>query len=344
MKKRIISGLMALVMVLSLLPSGVFTAFAAEAENGEDGVPEDRIDYSELTENQYMSKVLLNSNYCGAANGWSTEEYVNSLQVQLGYYLKPMRAGPEVNLTESLQANRAFMASVGAWKVLTFDPGNITDDMLTEKDYYTAIIFNILDVQFNDNKFLELLNNDYGQMSRETMSIAVEIAEKFDNIDINKLNAKLDDSTKSEFINLLVERIPKENDKAFCESFGKGMTFVTTSLKTLNSVEEIAKTLSSYVLLAQLGNEVKGVLYALYQNCDSSNMAMKTALLETYTVCSDSLNAAIVGVIETGTQVFNTTFSAVVGTTWKACISAAANGFASWLLISQTIGKTISNF
>lgn len=40
----------------------------------------------------------------------------------------------------------------------TFDPSNLTKDAMKAGDYYTAILFSVLDSKVNDPEFLDALN------------------------------------------------------------------------------------------------------------------------------------------------------------------------------------------
>lgn len=74
------------------------------------------------------------------------------------YFLEPNDASFARILINELHKFSAFMSSVAAWETLTFDPSNLTKDAMKAGDYYTAILFSVLDSKVNDSEFLDALN------------------------------------------------------------------------------------------------------------------------------------------------------------------------------------------
>lgn len=90
--KKILCSLLVVVMCLTSAPLQGFVgidwpewSFLAEATD-MDWLPEDAIDYSYLTANEYMTRVLLDYDYYGSANNWE-KGYGTIQKEQVGYYL-----------------------------------------------------------------------------------------------------------------------------------------------------------------------------------------------------------------------------------------------------------------
>ena len=95
--KKILCSLLVVVMCLTSAPLQGFVgidwpewSFSAEATD-MDWLPEDAIDYSYLTANEYMARVLLDYDYYGSANGWE-RGYGTPPKSWLSFYLDRNRA------------------------------------------------------------------------------------------------------------------------------------------------------------------------------------------------------------------------------------------------------------
>ncbi len=333
--KRILSFLLALILVVSVIPLP-FNVMAASEEEVE--LP----DYSDLTVNQYISKILLNYNYNGCI---AAEKTIR--QIELEDFFNQENKSMSNYLVSMLKDNNAFMFSVATWEYLTFNPSNITEDMLNEKGYYTAIILNILNAQMNNSVILDNLNNDFGKMQLSVNKSIISILKECNGVDIkeNELkNFNLSSLSSSEKTDLMAKIAKDDINKDYLNYLGQGFSFVTDALGVCTTAKEISDTICSYIMISQLGQEMEDVLYALYVNCPQSNMAMKSALKDVYEACSSDFKAAIVSMGETGKQIASYAFSKIVGEAWNACIKGIAGGFVGGLLIGQVIGKSISNF
>lgn len=156
---RVVATLLVVLLIVTSAPLSGFVGivlpklsfsqlFASAVETAEQTV-----DYSNLTPNQYMAKMLLNCDYNGCSAGDTTVP-----QEQLSFYMNPKKVSQARTLCEALERSNSFMSGVAAWKVATFDPSEAYENLLQEKDYYMAILYSIIDVEMNGNLFLKALN------------------------------------------------------------------------------------------------------------------------------------------------------------------------------------------
>ena len=354
MGKRIFATLLAVILILTGIPLQGVADAAKTGGNILGGFLDslvasaaDTPDYSNLTVNQYMAKVMLNHNYEGAAlNHGSTIP-----QEQLSFYLDrnfPYRISTSRVLVDQLKASNSFMSGVTSWKLLTFDPSNMVEDSLDEKGYYTAIIYSILDVAMESSELLSVLNNEYSKTNISLYKSSLSLAEELNNADdllISEMkNLKLADFSAEQQTVFLEKMAQQEAMGRFYKYTGKTVSAVTDVLKVCTTVDDVVQTLGTYTLLASVGEEIEAVLLEMKANCPTSNTAMLAALTEVCSVCASDFKAGIVSMVETGVQVFNYAFSQIVGDVWNACLQGVAGGFVGGMLIGQAIGKTITNF
>lgn len=347
--KKILCTLLAVVMcVMSVPMEGVKEIDFSRLDFGIRASAESRgkansVDYSNLTANQYMAKVLLNSNYYGCQSGETTIP-----QQQLDIYRNPLKVSNARTLVNELRRNNSFMSSVAAWEVLTFDPSDLVDDVLQAKDYYVAVIMSILDVQMKDNTVLKNLNNEYSSFVLKTSKNILSILKDITGINISDDKTAFqnlwNDLTDEQLQTLYTQLANDRELKTYYEYSGKGMSFVSNTLSLCTSAYDMAKMVGSYIMLGRMGQDIKDVLDELYKNCPSSNSYMKIALKETSEICNDALKASIISVSDIGTQIVSYAFSKIVGEMWSGCLKTAVGGFVGGMMIGQAIGKNISNF
>ena len=344
--KKILCVFLVVLMCLTSAPLSGFVGlewpewrFSAEAAI-EDELPDNAVDYSNLTTNQYIAKVILNSNYIGAANGWEEgkETIVSS---QYRYYLNPYKVSFARILSGELEKNASFMNSVDAWKVLTFDPSEAYENYLDKKDYYVAILYNILDEKMQDSKFLDALNCSTNATILSLSKSVSGIMEKSYDIDASKL-AKVDisDMSESQFNDLLNQIGETDEMKGFYKQLGDNLGNISDVCSGCSTIYDVVENISMYSELVNVTESVKAVLKAICQYVPEENIAMQQAAEEVYETCSEQMSQAVFGMMKAGEQVFNKAFSAVVSSAWKTCLGAASSS----IVFGQAIGKAISNF
>ena len=238
---------LALLMILSAVPLGGFARlhlpkldfgnlFASAA---------DKVDYSNLTPNQYMAKVLLNHDYKGCLAGESTIP-----QKQLAFYLDPGNVSQAKTLCNELEKSAEFLASVVAWKTLTFDPSEAYENYLNEEDYYTAILLSILDTNFESSEFVEAYNCSFNKtvldLSKDTTAFLEDTYEldvltladtDFSKMNKEEKNAIIDNMFKSADTCDLYTAIG--DDIEIIQKIGNGCTSVLDVVKTVSMYSHI---------------------------------------------------------------------------------------------------------
>ena len=305
------------------------------------------VDYSDLSENQYMAKVLLNSNYQGSAlTGDSMQTTIPKTQLDL--YRIPEKVSNVRSLVEELKRNDGFMAALADWEFLNFKPSDIVDDPLKEKDYYATVIMSVLDAEMKDSVLLNNLNNEYSSFALKMSNTILGVCKTFTDINIADDKAAFKnfwDTMTTDQLQTLYYQLANDRElQTFYECSGKGVGFVTDTLSLCTSAYDMAKTCASFITLGRMGEEVEAVLDELYLQCPSSNQAMKAALLEVSAACNDALQASVVSVVDTTANIASFIFSEVANNVWNACLEGIAGGFVGGALIGQAIGKSISNF
>ena len=350
--KKILSVMLALVVVLGSVPFSVLSEISwfpfkitAFADDDSAGYP----DYSELSENQYIARILLNYNYYGSATlGDATSGTVPN--EQLKYWINPNDVSAARILRNELAGNSGFMASVGAWEVLTFDPSKTADEIFDEEDYYTAILTSILDVKMKDSEFKKAWNCSTNKtildMSKSVTKFAKEILET----DISKAESvSISDFSPEQMDKLLNEIGELKSSQSFYDATGKNISVIKDATKACNTLYDLIKTISTYSQIANLNKATETVLKEIYDNAPQGT-PMKAAAKKVYEICSEQMTQAMFAQIETGEALFNIGFEAVVGKLWDVALKGIFNmfgidgGLLTGMKIGQAVGKTLSNY
>lgn len=180
--KKVISLILSFVMLISTIACVDLSTYALEYSDDVVGV----VDYSDLTQNQYISKILLNCNYLGSANDYNTANQTPESK-QLDCWMNPNNVSFSRILVNALQENSDFMSSVEAWEILTFNPKDLAEDAFKEEDYYTTILLSILDAKVSDNEFIKDLNCSANKTITSLSKNTAKILKEFCAIDIENL-------------------------------------------------------------------------------------------------------------------------------------------------------------
>ena len=338
--KKVISFLLSVVMI-----AGAFFCvdLSAYAVNPSSQI-ESRVDYSDLTQNQYIAKVLLNHNYLGEANNYDSSNSTAEHD-QLEFWKEPSNVSFARILVNALNENRDFMSSVEAWELLTFNPDSLAEDAFQEEDYYTTILLSILDAKINDNEFIKDLNCSANKMitslSKNTAGLLKEIC----GIDIDDLaKVSVSDMSDSEFSDLLKNIAQTEDAKKLYDAVGKDIGYISDATKLCKTVDDVVKTISMYSLLNDTSKATEIVLKTILGNCPADNMAMRSATEKVYLYVTDSLTDSMLAMMETGEAILSVGYEKIIGQLWERALSSALGSFGTGLLIGQAVGTAISNF
>ena len=350
--KKILSVMLALVVVLGSVPFSVLSEISwfpfkitAFADDDSAGYP----DYSELSENQYIARILLNYNYYGSATlGDATSGTVPN--EQLKYWINPNDVSAARILRNELAGNSGFMASVGAWEVLTFDPSKTADEIFDEEDYYTAILTSILDVKMKDSEFKKAWNCSTNKTILDMSKSVTKFAKEILGTDISKAESvSISDFSPEQMDKLLNEIGELKSSQSFYDATGKNISVIKDATKACNTLYDLIKTISTYSQIANLNKATETVLKEIYDNAPQGT-PMKAAAKKVYEICSEQMTQAMFSQIETGEALFNIGFEAVVGKLWDVALKGIFNmfgvdcGLLIGIKIGQAVGKTIANY
>jgi hypothetical protein len=230
--KKTLSVLLAILMLVCTVPLSPFESMTDTIDFGSLftwAKAAETIDYSDLTENQYMTKMLIPYNYrgCALSSDGSTPQ-----SKWLSFYLNAEKVSSARSLVTELKGNSSFIAGVAAWKTLNFQPSDLVDDVLKEKDYYSAVIMNILNAEMKDNEILSNLNNEYSstvlKISKEVLGVLGDLTE----IDISKGKDEFkkgwDSLTAAQLQSVYSKLAENKQLKNYYDCSGKGISYFTT--------------------------------------------------------------------------------------------------------------------
>ena len=338
--KKLLSAILSVVMIASAFFCVDLSAYAFDDTAQTEGV----VDYSNLTQNQYVSKVLLNYNYLGEANNYDSANSTPEFQ-QLEYWLEPSNVSFARILVNALNENSDFVSSVEAWKILTFNPSNLADDVFKEEDYYTTILLSILDAKVSDNEFIKDLNCSANKTITSLSKNTAKILKEFCDIDIENLeNVNVADLTDSQYTNLMEQIAQTKDAKGLYDAIGNDIGYISDATKLCKTVADIVKTVSMYSTLNESSKATETVLKTICDNCPTDNAAMFSASQKVYEYVTGALTENMITMMESGEAVFSTAFDEIVGKLWSAALTTTLGSFGTGVLIGQAVGKAISNF
>ncbi|MBR6619648.1 MAG: leucine-rich repeat domain-containing protein, partial [Clostridia bacterium] len=326
-----------LFMVGILLFIPLFTSFVTAEE------AEDKIDYSNLTPNQYMSKILLNYNYAGSASPLDGNNKTIP-QLQLEFCKTPSKASTARFLCNELSKNDNFMKSVAAWEVLTFDPSEAYEEVENEIDYYIAILLSILDIQMNDNKFIEAWNCSANKTVMSLSKSINGVIESWHDIDVQYWgDLDVSELTDEQFNEVIDAFESASETKKLYTMLGNNLNIINLASNGLKSIKDIVETVAVYSQIAELGTVIDDVLGELYLNC-RNNTAMGLAVAKVKEAFNENINSTVVSIFETSNELVKTGFKQGVGMVWDIALTGVLGSFGTAFKYGQAIGKAISNF
>ena len=338
--KKVLSFMMSLVMLLSITAGIDFKAYAEDnSANEVIGV----VDYSKLTVNQYIAKILVSNNYMGVASDYDTSQKTPESQ-QLDYWKDPKNVSYARILVNSLEENTSFMNSVDAWKILTFD-GSVAEDAFKEEDYYTTILLNILNAKVSDNEFIKDLNCTANKtilsLSKSTADILKELT-GVDESNLEKVN--VGDLTESQFSKLMEKIGQTKETQGLYDAVGENIKTIKDAVSLCKTVSDIVKTVSMYSTLNDATQATKVVLKNIYDNCPKDNAPMRSAAGNVYKYVTGALSSEMIVMMEGGKEIITLGFDKIAGDLWDKALTTALGSFGKGMIIGRAIGRSISNF
>lgn len=326
--KKIFSGLIAGVMAFSCVITG------------SDGVIENLFDSSFTAEAGY-------GNVSGYEN-FDMDCYVAGLMTDTDNPIyKTIDSTltldtPSRVLVNSIESDVGFMASMAAWEVLTFQPSDTTEAVISEIGYYETVILKTLKTSVETDYVKKLLDEEAAQNTQRLFSIYKNtmkleyMIDGLDNVDFTKISPEKQSN--------LIDGFQKSFETAFPE-ITTASTFVdyfSIFVKEGKAIEESINNLCAYMACAGMSEYMKQVVSNLYANCDGILYpTMKQALLNVKTACDGYEMAFNAAMYDFSIKSFSIVYGEVVDSMFTSIIGSTALGCG--ILIGQAIGKNISN-
>ncbi len=305
--------------------------------------------YSGLTANRYMSKILLNSNYSGAANGWDKNNSTNESET-LTFAMTPENLSTARAIVNELHDNSTFMNAVTAWKVANFKADNLIENAAKEEDFYSAIILSVLDAEIKSNDFLVAVNSDAAKYTatvyEKSFDLAAKIldAEYFE--DLETLN--IQDLPTDQFENLVKEMQDIDELASFYEkvSGNGGVDFVMKILKTSKTLYDASATMAGYSFLVDATEATCDVLYEIYMNAiNCGNYELYSAAKKVYNFMVEGTDTSLLEMMNSAKCLSGIIGDELLGTLWKDVLELIpTGGFLTGVFVGQAIGNAVSNF
>lgn len=331
--QRVLSVIIAFTMIIGMLPAQVF----AETSQG--------IDYSDLTPNQYMAKVILNHNYSGTLNNYGKESQTPHQSLYEALYYNPEKASSARIIYNEFKDANDIKTLQGLYELLTFNPSSLADDVMELEDYYTAILLSIVDAKISDDNFIDDLNckanKNFLTLSKNISNIlkATSNAEYIDLSAISFNNLSLEESTQIADI-----CINDAYSKDLWNKVGKDIGIISNILCVADNLNDAIKNINNYASLATINAATESVLLEIYNNCPDDNLPMKNAAKKVYEYVSEKMTGEILAMIELGEATFDVGYKILVSKFWSSCLTAVLGELAIGVLIGQAIGGLISNY
>lgn len=313
---------------------GVRPAFYLAGDYEENG--ETANTFSSIEE--YMADIILNNNYYGVLknlNGSTPQNYVYS------YALQPNQISLARIYVDLLHQNSTFMSSADAWKALTFSPSDTYQNELDEIGYYEAVLLNVLDCSVKYTILPTAVKDTQKTITTITTPVLKSLKQFADKDYEKLLNQPWAQFSELEQLSMIEAAGAKCTSLQKISGYNSG---ISTIFSTASDIRSAIEKIASLEKIAEVDEYVVNVLSTMYAKCPSSNMAMRTAILEIKKNCESSFDKTMVEFLTGATSVGNVVVSEGINALWTDAIASLGGGTGAWLLIGQMVGKGLSNF
>ena len=249
---------------------------------------------------------------------------------------------PNDVVIKQLKEDTGFQASYTAWQIATFKGGDTVSDPLTEVGYYQSLILNTISEALTSSNVKNAFDNTVIKDAKHLQSTFTNILKlEFVFTDLNDLNVA--EMSQDEQIKVM---------DAFSSSFkktypavsdvGKFVSVFSTIVKEGKALETAINNLVAYTESVGMNDYMKAVVSDLYKNCDSGNVAMKSALFEIDKACQSYELAYSAATFDAVTSSLSVVCEKVVNTMVDGIMAANPAGLS--IMIGQAIGKGVANF
>ncbi len=171
-----------------------------------------------------------------------------------------------------------------AWDVFTTtfesidNPANLTDFVVKNKDIYSAIVLNMLEVSTNYgvvDSCEAIIKDAKSFVSEINMLLKVEY-----DIDSSDFDWEHLSDSEQKLIKDTCEKFYKEHYQVDVQSINKVFDKIGNVLSVANNMESYLEKISSAIAMTNMSESLKTVVRTMYQRCPSSNVYLKLALAD----------------------------------------------------------------
>lgn len=351
MKKKVIQALsvmLAVVLTLTAAPLSGFIGvelpewldFSINAKASE------KIDYSNLTANQYLAMIFSNNNYCGVLNEYGENNDFPPYSLMHNFYFDAEKASRARIIFHEINQATDYKTTKGLYEILTFDGSSEVESVMELEDYYTAILLSIINVQMSDENFIDYLNC---KTNKTILSLSKNVSEYFETTaELDKADAwkflKTTDLSDEDFQAMLDICAADMNSQELLNLVGKDIGIISDIFSVGSTINDAVKNIADFAQLANMNTEIKAVLEQIYANCPNTNLPMKNAARKVYQYVSEQMSYEIMALSEAGYAAYKYALSEIVGGLWKTCLTAVFGHCAAGVMIGQAVGKIITNY
>ena len=249
---------------------------------------------------------------------------------------------PNDVVIKQLKEDSTFQASYAGWKLATFSGGDAVSDSLTEVGYYQSLILNVISEALTSTPVENIFDHTIVKDAKHLQSTFTNTL-KLDFVftDLNDLNiAEMSQDKQMK----VMEAFSSSFEKTYPEvsDVGKFVSIFSTIVKEGKNIETAINNLAAYRESVGMTEHMKAVVADLYKNCDSSNVAMKSALFEINKACQSYTLAYSAAGLDFASTSLTLLCGEVVDTMVDGIMAANPAGLS--VMIGQSIGKGVANF
>lgn len=240
-----------------------------------------------------------------------------------------------------LEDSPSFKGSMVAWEIYTFDPANITDDILDERDRYTTVLFTLLDAIMvgEDSVAAATL-----EVSDTTNNLVSGIVEALSLTEIDQYSTEL--LKDPEF----VARVKEYTSLYTTHGAIADVSAVASDIiECSENILDFANKMAMYMQVANVQNDVLTCLNEMYYACPSDQDILRGALSDIITYCQDAFAAGLVLTKEAILEATSMTYKAAMDFSVQTAIeligtmNPAVAAVLKALDVGRDLGKVISD-
>lgn len=341
----VLALVLALVIMIAVVPLG---AFEFKAEASEDVCVKEenataKVDYSNLTSNQYLAMLFTNNNYCGSLNDYGTKNDYPPYALLDDYLLNPEKTSRARSVYDTFSVAYDYKTTRDIYGLLKSQSSYANEQMKLE-DYYTAMIFSVVTQQMNDNNFIDSLNCEANKtilsLSTKTAQF-LENTSKYERIDTLKVT-----EIDSDDLEAIAQIWAFDED---CEELwnlvGKDVSVIKDIISAVDTINDAVINISNFAQLAYVNEFTKAILKEIYLNCPADNPELLSAARRAYDCANEKMSYEILTFYEAMDASFEYLLCEMIDIIWEETLKLFLGDLiVTSASIGAAIGSEISNF